>query len=98
MKKIVPDPPLAGCQTTQHSIGHCSEHDDIFCVAPGIGAEDAPTHVAMLLKCANITCTQAIELGQDPSLGFMQCTQQSVELAYGLINALLDGVTLNAPQ
>lgn len=93
MTQTVPGPPLADCYTTPHSIGHCLEHDDLFCVAPGISAEDALTHISLLLKCASITCNQAIELASDPSLGFMQCTQQTVELACGLAHSLTEGIS-----
>ncbi|MDD0973206.1 hypothetical protein [Pseudomonas fontis] len=98
MKKLVPDPPpLHDCYTTPKSIGHCNEHDNLFCVAPGIHAEDALVHIALLLDCAFTTCTQAIEFGEGSARSFSQCTQQSVELAKGLVSSLIEGVGRYAP-
>ncbi|PWB29779.1 hypothetical protein DCO48_21780 [Pseudomonas sp. SDI] len=93
MKKHVPDPPsLATCTTVETSMGHCPDHPDLFAVRPGVKAEDALVHMALLLKCARLTCTQTIDAASDQARGFAQCTEQTLELALGLATALLGGL------
>ena len=98
MKKIVPDPPLAKtCTTASTAFGNCDAgHPPLFCVSPGITAQDALVHTSLYLRCAYDTGIKGLD-GIDPSSqGLLWSTLHSVELAKGLVDALLDGMEQQA--
>ncbi|MFK8330876.1 DUF3077 domain-containing protein [Pseudomonas sp. BJa5] len=94
MKKIVPDPPLDHSATTAHTIfGSCQAgHSPLFAVCSGIAAHDALVHVSLYLGCAYDTGYKAMDDIDPASKGFLWSTLHSVEMAKGLVDALLDGL------
>jgi hypothetical protein len=93
MNKIVPDPPPTNLgETAETQFGACEGHAPLFAVRPGISAEDALVHAALYLRCASDIGTQAIEYTSEPGRGFAWSTLHSVEMAKGLIDAVLDGI------
>jgi hypothetical protein len=94
MKKIVPDPPLAIPRTTASTpFGNCDAgHPPLFAVSSGITAQDALVHASLYLRCAYDTGYKGLD-GIDPSSqGLLWSTLHSVEMAKGLVDALLDGL------
>ena len=93
MKKIVPDPPVFNLgETAETLFGACDGHAPLFTVRPGISAEDALVHAALYLKCASDTGPQALDYIADAGLGFAWSTLHSMQMAKGLIDAVLDGI------
>ena len=85
MKKIVPDPPLATLETTTRQ---CTA---LFSINPGINAHTALRQVSLLLKGAE---TNADDIR--PHLTEFDAEQlwrviHSVEMARGVVDALLAG-------
>ncbi|MGX1125888.1 DUF3077 domain-containing protein [Pseudomonas sp. HLS-6 TE3448] len=93
MKKIVPDPPaFLFAKTAETTFGECEGHPPLFTVRPGISAEDALVHAALFLKCAIDTCPQAVQYTDETGRGFAWSTLHSVQMAKGLVDAVLDGI------
>jgi hypothetical protein len=93
MNKIVPDPPaLPLGETAETLFGACDGHAPLFTVRPGISIEDALVHAALYLRCASDTGAQALEYTAEPGRGFAWATVHSVEMARGLVEAVLDGI------
>ncbi|MBH3428718.1 DUF6124 family protein [Pseudomonas alkylphenolica] len=93
MKKIVPDPPeLYLVQTSETPVISCPEHPPLFNVRAGVSAEDALVHALLYLKCARATAAEAVQHTSQAGREFAWSTQHSLELASGLIDALLDGI------
>ncbi|WP_166363587.1 DUF3077 domain-containing protein [Pseudomonas akapageensis] len=104
MIKIVPDPPAdsdesLACPTgTLHKtaltvFGACDAgHAPLFAVCAGIPAEDALVHASLLLKGAFASAFAACDVGGDgEKQGLLWSTLHAVEMAKGLIDAVLDG-------
>ncbi|PSS50139.1 DUF3077 domain-containing protein [Pseudomonas sp. BBP2017] len=94
MKKIVPDPPLDQSTTTSHTVfGACDAgHSPLFAVCSGIAAHDALVHASLYLSCAYDTGYKAFDNIDPASKNFLWSTLHSVEMAKGLVDALLDGI------
>ncbi|KAF4561373.1 DUF3077 domain-containing protein [Pseudomonas sp. CES] len=91
MKKIVPDPPLP-CTSTR-PFGRCDAgHEPLFTVNPNISAEDALVHVALYLRGAYETGSKALEYLREEGRGMYWSSLHSIELAEGLVEAILDGI------
>ena len=91
MKKIVPDPPLP-CTSTR-SFGRCDAgHEALFTVNPNISAEDALIHVALYLRCAYETGYKALDYMREEGRGMFWSNLHAIEMAEGLIEAILDGI------
>lgn len=65
--------------------------DSLFSVRPGINAEEALVHVALLLKCAEEVCDEITQQGSGIERGLIWSMVHSVEMARALVEALLDG-------
>ncbi|MDD0972988.1 DUF3077 domain-containing protein [Pseudomonas fontis] len=94
MKKIVPDPPLdANCATAAMIFGSCQAgHHPLFSVCAGIAAHDVLVHVSLYLRCAYDTAHKSFDGIDADNKGFLWSTMHSVEMAKGLVDALLDGI------
>jgi len=95
MSKIVPDPPPAGAlpHTASTPFGACAAgHPPLFTVRAGIEAHDALVHASMYLRCANDTGMQACDKVDPDTRGLIWATLHSIEMAKGLVEALLDGI------
>ncbi|MFJ4345020.1 hypothetical protein [Pseudomonas sp. NPDC089401] len=91
MKKIVPDPPLP-C-TSNRSFGRCDAgHEALFSVNPNISAEDALVHVALYLRSAYETGHKALDYLREEGRGMYWSSLHAIELAEGLVEAILDGI------
>lgn len=91
MKKIVPDPPLL-C-TTQRPFNRCTAgHPPLFTVNPDIPAEDALVHIALYMRSAYEAGFKALDHLDDTGKSLLWATLHSVELAEGLVEAMLDGI------
>ncbi|MNM97281.1 hypothetical protein D3C81_1097810 [compost metagenome] len=99
MIKIVPDPPPAGAlpHTADTPFGACAAgHPPLFSVRAGIEAHDALVHASMYLRCAHDTGMQACDKVDADARGMIWATLHSVEMAKGLVDALLDGIETQA--
>ena len=94
MKKIVPDPPLDPSITTAHTVfGNCEAgHSPLFAVCSGIAAHDALVHASLYLSCAYDTGYKAFDHIDPASKNFLWSTLHSVEMAKGVVEALLYGI------
>lgn len=93
MKKLVPDPPsLHLVETAETPVTSCPDHPPLFNVRAGVRAEDALVHALLYLKCAHATIPQAVQYTSAEGRGFVWSTQHSVQMAMGLIDAVLDGI------
>ena len=93
MKKIVPDPPTSLHPTVEKPFGDCAAgHPQLFSVNAGIAPHDALVHVSLYLRCAYDTAHQASKGIEDAAKGFLWSTLHSVEMAKGLVEALLDAL------
>ncbi|CAM3619378.1 hypothetical protein CCOS865_00277 [Pseudomonas reidholzensis] len=91
MKKIVPDPPLPN--TMQRPFGRCDAgHPPMFTVNPGITAHDALVHVALYLRGAYESGYKALAHLDEKGQSLMWANLHSVEMADGLIEAMLEGI------
>ena len=91
MKKIVPDPPLPN--TTQRSFSRCDAgHPALFTVNPGVSAHDALVHVAQYLRGAYDCGYKALEHLDDTGKSLFWSNLNALEMAEGLVEALLDGI------
>ena len=62
-----------------------------FIVRPGISAEEALLHVSMLLKAAEEVSDEITEQASGIERGLIWSLVHSVEMARGVVDALLDG-------
>ncbi|BCQ66903.1 hypothetical protein PEQA60_08930 [Pseudomonas sp. Eqa60] len=65
--------------------------DSPFTVLPGISAEEALLHVSMLLKAAEEVSDEITEQASGVERGLIWSLVHSVEMARGVVDALLDG-------
>jgi hypothetical protein len=65
--------------------------DSLFAVRPGISAEEALVHVSMLLKAAEEVSDEITEHASGIERGLIWSLVHSVEMARGVVDALLDG-------
>ncbi|NBF11360.1 DUF6124 family protein [Pseudomonas sp. Fl4BN1] len=65
--------------------------DSPFTVRPGISAEEALLHVSMLLKAAEEVSDEITEHASGIERGLIWSLVHSVEMARGVVDALLDG-------
>ncbi|MNP24136.1 hypothetical protein D3C76_1168800 [compost metagenome] len=94
MNKIVPDPPLAKSRTTTSTaFSNCDAgHPPLFTVSAGITAQDALVHASLYLRCAYDTAFKGLEDANPSGQSLLWSTMHSVEMAKGLVDALLDEV------
>jgi len=94
MKKIVPDPPPPSLYPTLNKpFGDCAAgHPQLFSVNAGIAPHDALVHASLYLRCAYDTGDKAVEGVDESAKGFLWSTLHSVEMAKGLVEALLDAL------
>lgn len=93
MKKLVPDPPTSLYNTLNKPFGDCAAgHPQLFSVNAGIAPHDALVHASLYLRCAYDTGYKAIEGVDKSTTGFLWSTLHSVEMAKGLVEALLDAL------
>ncbi|MDD2056373.1 DUF3077 domain-containing protein [Pseudomonas sp. GD03860] len=93
MKKLVPDPPTSLYPTLDKPFGDCTAgHPQLFSVNAGIAPHDALVHTSLYLRCAYDTAHKAFDGIDDSAKGFLWSTLHSVEMAKGLIEALLDAL------
>jgi len=94
MKKIVPDPPLEKSAETAYTIfGNCQAgHSPLFAVCSGVAAHDALVHISLYLSCAYDTGYKSLEGIEPDSKNFLWSTLHSVEIAKGLVEALIEGI------
>jgi len=64
--------------------------DSLFSVRPGINAEEALVHVALLLKCAEEVCDEITQQGSGLERGLIWSMVHSVEMVRAVVEALLD--------
>jgi len=62
-----------------------------FAVLPGISTEEALLHVSMLLKAAEEVSDEITEHASGIERGLIWSLVHSVEMAHGVVDALLDG-------
>ena len=74
-------------ETASSTIGNNS----LFTVRPGISAEEALLHVSMLLKSAEEVSDEITEHASGIERGLIWSLVHSVEMARGVVDALLDG-------
>ncbi|MBJ9974502.1 DUF3077 domain-containing protein [Pseudomonas sp. S75] len=97
MKKIVPDPPLPA--TAHHPFGRCDAgHPPLFTVNPDIDPHDALVHVALYLRCAYDAGLKAMDHLREDGKGLFWSNLHAVEMAEGLVDAMLDGIESPAKQ
>jgi len=91
MKKIVPDPPLPA--TAQRAFDRCGAgHPPLFSVNPSVPAHDALVHVAQYLRGAYECGYKALEHLDETGKNLFWSNLNGIELAEGLVEALLDGI------
>lgn len=93
MKKIVPDPPTSLYATLDKPFGDCAAgHPQLFSVNAGVAPHDALVHVSLYLRCAYDTGYKALEGIDELAGSFLWSNLHSIELAKGLVEALLDAL------
>ncbi|WP_422422326.1 DUF3077 domain-containing protein [Pseudomonas sp. GZD-222] len=93
MEKIVPDPPTSLYSTLDKPFGDCpAGHPQLFSVNAGIAPHDALVHISLYLRCAYDTANQSFDGIDESAKGFLWSTLHSVEMAKGLVEALLDAL------
>ncbi|MFJ4344837.1 hypothetical protein [Pseudomonas sp. NPDC089401] len=91
MKKIVADSPLPN--TSQRAFSRCDAgHPPLFTVNPGISAHDALVHAAQYLRGAYDCGYKALEHLDETGKSLFWSNLNAVELAEGLIEALLEEI------
>ncbi len=81
------DPALFQLSTQATSV---SPHS-LFNVRPGVNAEEALVHIALLLKCAEEACDEINQQGSGLEYGLIWSMVHSVEMARAVVEALLEG-------
>ncbi|MFK8332393.1 DUF3077 domain-containing protein [Pseudomonas sp. BJa5] len=93
MKKIVPDPPTSLYPTLGKPFGdYAAGHPQLFSVNAGIAPHDALVHASLYLRCAYDTAYKSLDGVDTSAKGFLWSTLHSVEMAKGLVEALLDAL------
>ncbi|WP_236183756.1 DUF6124 family protein [Pseudomonas protegens] len=77
--------------TLQPTVAGPAGPDNPFAVRPGISAEEALIHVSMLLKAAEEVSDEITEHASGIERGLIWSLVHSVEMARGVVDALLDG-------
>lgn len=94
-KKLTPDPPLpptsAHCFTRREG-----DHPPLFSVNPNIPAQDALVHIALYLRSAYATGSEAIKHLRDEGCGMYWSNLHAIEMAEGLVEALLNSIETGA--
>lgn len=91
MKKIVPNPPLP--DTKERAFSRCDAgHPPLFTVNPGVSAHDALVHVAQYLRGAYDCGYKALEHLDETGKSLFWSNLNALEMAEGLVEALLDGI------
>ncbi|MGC5704041.1 DUF3077 domain-containing protein [Pseudomonas sp. NFXW11] len=67
-----------------------AQGNPLFAVQPGVNAEDALLHVALLLKCAEEVSDEITERASGIERGLIWSMVHSVEMARAVVEALLD--------
>ena len=80
MKKIVPDPPLFTC---------AHQGSSLFAINPGVPVQDALKHASLLLKGAELTADDIRSHLSGFEAEQLWCVIHGVELARGLVDALI---------
>ncbi|MFS1288883.1 hypothetical protein ACLRDI_14275 [Pseudomonas piscis] len=70
--------------------------DSMFNVRSGISAEEALVHVSMLLKAAEEVSDEITKQASGVERGLIWSLVHSVEMARGVVDALLDGHRLSS--
>ncbi|SDZ40936.1 hypothetical protein [Pseudomonas sp. NFIX28] len=73
--------------TVERAVGD----DSLFCVREGISAEEALLHVSILLKAAEEVSDEITERASGVERGLIWSLIHNVEMARGVVDALLDG-------
>ena len=100
MKKLVPDPPSNENLTTgSHRFGLCDAgHPPLYAINAGIAMEDALVHVSLLPKRVIDVAQSVGERRPGEQDGLHWANLHAVEMAKGLVDALLDGIEVRALQ
>jgi len=78
--------------------GRCDAgHDPLFTVNPNIPAEDALVHVALYLRSAYETGYKALDYVREEGRGMFWSNLHAIEMAEGVIEAILDGIESTRP-
>jgi len=73
------------------TVGTVVGQDSLFCVREGISAEEALLHVSILLKAAEEVSDEITERASGVERGLIWSLIHNVEMARGVVDALLDG-------
>ncbi len=73
------------------TVGTVVGQDSLFCVREGISAEEALLHVSILLKAAEEVSDEITERASGVERGLIWSMIHNVEMARGVVDALLDG-------
>ncbi len=73
------------------TVGTVVGRDSLFCVREGISAEEALLHVSILLKAAEEVSDEITERASGVERGLIWSLIHNVEMARGVVDALLDG-------
>ncbi|MCP1480988.1 hypothetical protein [Pseudomonas chlororaphis] len=73
------------------TVGTVVGRDSLFCVREGISAEEALLHVSILLKAAEEVSDEITERASGVERGLIWSMIHNVEMARGVVDALLDG-------
>ncbi|NBA94864.1 hypothetical protein [Pseudomonas sp. R5(2019)] len=99
MKKIVPDPPRKVlAKTIKTPIDNCNAgHLPLLAVQPGIHAEDALIHTVLYLQNGIDSLNKVIEQAPGPFKGLALNSLHSMEMAKGVVEAVLGGMKRGDP-
>ncbi|SDZ09706.1 hypothetical protein [Pseudomonas sp. NFIX28] len=78
-------------QSLGATAGRAVGNDSLFCVREGISAEEALLHVSILLKAAEEVSDEITERASGVERGLIWSLIHNVEMARGVVDALLDG-------
>jgi len=79
-------------QPTPSAAATPATHPPLFTVNPNIEAHDALVHVALYLRCAYDTGIKALDHLRDEGRGMYWSSLHSLEMAEGLVEAMLEGI------
>ncbi|MFS1288891.1 DUF6124 family protein [Pseudomonas piscis] len=82
-------------RTLKPTVAAAVGRDSLFDVRSGISAEEALVHVSMLLKAAEEVSDEITEQASGVERGLIWSLVHSVEMARGVVDALLDGHRLS---
>ncbi|MHC6227983.1 hypothetical protein ACYU03_24985 [Pseudomonas sp. X10] len=99
MKKVTPDPPLPSqWATVSKTCGGGTIPSPVYSIRPGITAQEALMYASVYLSCAYETGTKAVETDPSGPRGLLWSTMHSIEMAQGLVEALLDGLAAETQE